>query len=198
MLFRFIRIFAALTAVVLLSSSLASAADTDRGEILFDTCIGCHGAESYNNVYPTYKVPRLGGQWPEYVVAALQAYKDGARWHPTMQAQAGSFSTEDMQDIAAYLATQDEIAVGDTAGTPPEAAATCVACHGANGQSMAGVFPHLAGQHQDYLMQALKDYKSGARDNIQMSPLVQNMSEADMKAISTYYSQQSGLKTFGQ
>ena len=45
MLFRFIRIFAVLTAVVLLSPSLASAADADRGEILFDTCIGCHGAE---------------------------------------------------------------------------------------------------------------------------------------------------------
>jgi cytochrome c553 len=196
MLFTAIRIFAVLSAVVLMSPSQAFAADVDRGEVLFDTCIGCHGAESYNNVYPTYKVPRLGGQWPEYIVAALQAYKDGARQHPTMQAQAASFSNEDMQDIAAYLSSQGKIVEADVFGKPPKAAATCAACHGLNGQSLAGIFPHLAGQHQDYLAQALHDYKSGDRNNMQMSPLAESLSESEIQAISIYYSQQSGLKTF--
>ncbi|MDG1462592.1 MAG: c-type cytochrome [Gammaproteobacteria bacterium] len=198
MLFRFTRIFVALTASLLLLPSLALAADAEHGEILFDTCIGCHGSESYNNVYPTYKVPRLVGQWPEYIVAALAAYKDGSRQHPTMQAQAASFSTDDMQDIAAYLASQGEMASADAVGTPPESAATCIACHGANGQSLVGSFPNLAGQHQDYLLQALKDYKSGSRNNIQMAPMVLTLSEADLKALATYYSKQSGLKTFEQ
>ena len=84
MLFSFTRIFAALAAAVLLLPSLASGADAERGEILFDTCVGCHGTESYDNVYPTYKVPRLQGQWPEYIVVALQGYNDGSRNHPTM------------------------------------------------------------------------------------------------------------------
>lgn len=67
------------------------------------TCFGCHGIPNYNNVYPTYRVPKLGGQHPEYIVAALQEYKKGARPHPTMHAQASSMSDQDMADIAAFL-----------------------------------------------------------------------------------------------
>jgi cytochrome c553 len=178
--------------------TLAVSADAERGGVLFDTCVGCHGSESYDNVYPTYKVPRLGGQWPEYIVAALQGYKDGSREHPTMQAQAASFSTEDMQDIAAYLAANSELATGEVVGTAPEAAATCVACHGAAGQSLAFTFPHLAGQHQDYMVQALKDYKSGARTNVIMAPNAMNLSEADMQAVSAFYAQQKGLQTYAK
>ena len=196
MLFSFTRIFAALAAAVLLLPSLASGADAERGEILFDTCVGCHGSEGYDNVYPTYKVPRLQGQWPEYIVVALQGYTDGSRNHPTMTAQASSFSMEDMQDIAAYISTVGELANGDVVGTAPESAATCVACHGANGQSMAFAFPHLAGQHQSYMVQALKDYRSGARTNPVMAPNALNLTDADIEAISEFYAQQEGLQTY--
>lgn len=72
------------------------------------TCFGCHGIPNYNNVYPTYRVPKLGGQHPEYIVAALQEYKKGARPHPTMHAQAASMSDQDMADIAAYLSKAPE------------------------------------------------------------------------------------------
>ena len=78
--------------------------DPERGEALGYTCLGCHGIADYKNVYPTYHVPRLGGQHPEYIVAALEAYKAGDRDHDTMHAQAASLSEQDMQDIAAYLA----------------------------------------------------------------------------------------------
>ena len=196
MLFSFTRLFSALAAAVLFFPSLASGADAERGEILFDTCVGCHGTESYDNVYPTYKVPRLQGQWPEYIVASLQGYNDGSRNHPTMIAQASSFNTEDMQDIAAYLAPVGEISTGDVVGTAPESAATCVACHGANGQSMVSAFPHLAGQHESYMVQTLKDYKSGARTNPVMAPNALNLSDADMEAISAFYAQQEGLQTY--
>jgi cytochrome c553 len=73
------------------------------------TCFGCHGIPNYNSVYPTYRVPKLGGQHPEYIVAALQEYKKGARPHPTMHAQASSMSDQDMADIAAYLSKAPEL-----------------------------------------------------------------------------------------
>ena len=82
-----------------------AAGDPAAGRSKAGNCIGCHGISSYTNVYPTYHVPRLGGQHPEYIVAALKAYKNGERKHTTMQAQAADLSEQDMQDIASYFAS---------------------------------------------------------------------------------------------
>ena len=60
----------------------------------------------YKNAYPNYHVPRIGGQSRQYLVNALTEYKKGKRKHPTMQAQAMSFSDEDIAAIAAYLAAR--------------------------------------------------------------------------------------------
>jgi cytochrome c553 len=79
------------------------AGDPAAGRDKADTCIGCHGIPYYTNAYPTYRVPKIGGQSPEYIVAALKAYRDGDRPHPTMHAQAASMSDQDMEDIAAFL-----------------------------------------------------------------------------------------------
>ena len=49
-------------------------------------------------MYPTYSVPKLHGQRPEYLVAALKAYKSGERSHGTMHSQATSMSEQDMAD----------------------------------------------------------------------------------------------------
>lgn len=84
-------------------SVVQAAGDATAGAAKAATCMGCHGVPSYTNVYPTFHVPRLGNQHPEYIVAALQAYKDKQRSHATMQAQAASLSEQDMADIAAYL-----------------------------------------------------------------------------------------------
>ena len=65
--------------------------------------MGCHGVPGYNNVYPTYHVPKLGGQHAAYLVAALQAYQSGQRPHQSMRAQAQSLSEQHMQDIAAFF-----------------------------------------------------------------------------------------------
>lgn len=70
-------------------------------------CIGCHGIPGYQTVFPkTYKVPLIGGQYPEYIVAALQAYKSGDRKHPSMNGIAASLTEQDMADIAAYYSAQ--------------------------------------------------------------------------------------------
>ncbi|WP_411834979.1 c-type cytochrome [Pseudoxanthomonas mexicana] len=81
------------------------AGDADNGKLLAYTCQGCHGVTGYKNAYPNYKVPRIGGQSNEYLVAALSEYKKGTRKHPTMQAQSESFSDQDIADIAAFLST---------------------------------------------------------------------------------------------
>ncbi|MEO6103221.1 MAG: cytochrome c [Pseudoxanthomonas sp.] len=77
--------------------------DAVLGKTLAYTCTGCHGIVEYKNAYPSYRVPKIGGQNEGYLVAALTAYKKGERSHPTMTAQARSFSDQDIANIAAYL-----------------------------------------------------------------------------------------------
>ncbi|RJS92889.1 cytochrome c [Salinisphaera sp. Q1T1-3] len=86
------------------STTAAAAGDAAAGRLKFESCRGCHAIAGYRNAYPDYGVPRLFGQQPDYLVAALKAYRAGRRDHPTMQAQAASLSDQDIQDIAAYLA----------------------------------------------------------------------------------------------
>ena len=77
--------------------------DAAKGKTLAYTCTGCHGIAEYKNAYPSYRVPKIGGQNEQYIVAALTGYAKGERNHPTMKAQAQSFSAQDIADIAAYL-----------------------------------------------------------------------------------------------
>ena len=88
-----------------LSANLPAAGNPDAGKTKAATCMGCHGIPGYTNVYPTYKVPKLGGQHAEYLVLALTAYKNGERDHKTMEAQASALSEQDMADIAAFFST---------------------------------------------------------------------------------------------
>lgn len=79
--------------------------NADTGRTLTYTCQGCHGIVGYKNAYPSFKVPKIGGQSAEYLSNALTEYRTGNRKHPTMQAQAQSFSDQDIADIAAFLST---------------------------------------------------------------------------------------------
>lgn len=97
------RTLAAVVLGLLAAGTAQAQGDVDAGRYKAQTCLGCHGIDAYGNVYPTYHVPKLGGQHAEYIVSALQAYKQGQRQHPTMQAQAASLSMQDMQDIGAYF-----------------------------------------------------------------------------------------------
>ncbi len=70
---------------------------------------------------------------------------------------------------------------------------TCVACHGPDGNSPAPDFPKIAGQHYDYIVKALKDYKSGARKNPIMAPMAANLTQRDIEDLAAYFSTQKGL-----
>jgi len=101
---------ALLGAVLLAGGAAATTAlaegDAAAGETKAHTCLGCHGVKHYVNTYPTYKVPRIGGQNAEYLQAALQAYRAGTRKHGTMQANANLLTDQDIEDIAAWFAAQ--------------------------------------------------------------------------------------------
>ena len=83
----------------------SAAGNAEAGRTLAYTCQGCHGITGYKNAYPSYRVPKIGGQSAEYLAQALHEYREGKRKHPTMQAQAQSFSDQDIADIAAFLST---------------------------------------------------------------------------------------------
>jgi cytochrome c553 len=80
--------------------------DYEAGKVKAYTCTGCHGIANYQNTYPTYHVPRIGGQNKEYLVISLKAFQAGERQHKTMNLQAEALSDQDIEDIAVYLAAQ--------------------------------------------------------------------------------------------
>ena len=187
-----------IAAVVLVLVSAAAQADGDiaRGAKLVYTCLGCHGVENYKNAYPKYSVPKLAGQNAAYLAAALAEYKSGARWHPTMRGYASALSDQDRADLAAFLSMAGaKVSSAEPVGTPPEQAATCVACHGKTGVGTMDEYPNLAGQHADYMVQALNDYRLGKRKNPIMQPFAQQLSPDDIKALAKFFAAQKGLAT---
>jgi cytochrome c553 len=172
----------------------APAGDAKRGHALAYTCNGCHAIPNYKNVYPTYSVPKLYGQRPDYLVAALKAYKSGERSHGTMHSQATTMSETDMRDIAAFLTGPNAPTQSNSdvpADKRPKATEICKACHGTNGVGLLQDQPTLAGQHADYLERALHDYQRGGRKNAIMAGMAQALTKEDIEQVAEYYSKQS-------
>lgn len=170
----------------------AQEGDAARGQKLVNTCYGCHGVSNYKNVYPTYSVPKLQGQHPEYLVAALQAYKSGERAHSTMHAQASTLSEQDMRDVAAFLSSES-IKAGtpkpkSEKAPPAKVGELCNTCHGKDGVGITPLYPNISGQHRDYIERALHDYKNGTRKNALMAPMAAQLSDKDIKELAEYYS----------
>lgn len=175
--------------------------DADAGHLKVYTCSGCHGIPNYKNVYPTYNVPRIGGQNHDYLVAALTAYQKGDRKHPTMRAQAESFDAKAINEIATYLAglKGEHSSRGNPDGDAEAGktkSAACQACHGTDGNGTGdGQYPRLAGQYADYLAKSLHDYKSGARINPIMQGFAATLSAEDIADLSAFFNAQEGPLT---
>ena len=188
--------------VALLAGSLAGAAfaqtpapeapapqgDQHRGKELSYTCLGCHGIDGYRNAYPDYSVPKLEGQHPEYLAASLQGYRDGDRAHLTMHSQASSLSDQDIADIAAYFAGKPLASSGAPHAPVPQAATLCTSCHGQDGIAVAPMYPSLAGQHEDYLVRAIEEYRKGGRKNAIMKGFAAGLKDDDIALIAHYFS----------
>lgn len=168
--------------------------DAERGKVLAYTCHGCHGVPNYKNAYPNYSVPKLGGQSAQYLANALKAYASGERPHQTMHSQAVTLSDQERADIAAYLQGELVQPAQEAVGAPPPATQTCVACHGPQGaKTISPDYPILAGQYADYIVQALKDYKSGGRKNPVMAGIIAGVDESDFDSIAEFFQNQPGL-----
>jgi cytochrome c553 len=182
-------VYAVLASTQVCAQSATHAGDPARGKQLSYTCLGCHGVEGYRNAYPEYSVPRLKGQHPEYLIAALTEYRSGDRAHLTMHDQASTLSDQDIADIAAYFSGKPLTpSQKPAAGPPPPAVALCVSCHGQDGVSIAPAYPSLAGQHEDYLVRAIDEYKKGGRKNPVMAGLVTTLKPEDIAAAAKYFS----------
>ena len=84
-----------------------AAGDAAAGKTKVFQCQGCHGISDWKTAFPeVYRVPKLGGQKPGYLVAAMKAYKKGERDFATMRAMVADMSDKDMEDIAAYYGAQ--------------------------------------------------------------------------------------------
>ena len=186
-----------LLAVALFTQPAYAEGDAKAGKELAYTCLGCHGIDGYRNAYPSYRVPKLGGQKAGYLEIALRGYRAGTRKHPTMQAQATSLTDQEIADVSAYLASiaGDTVAAGGTEGASFDKAAACAACHGQNGISVNAAWPTLAGQHEDYLVNALQQYRDGTRGDPIMSAQAALIAEEDVKKLALYFSRLEGLET---
>lgn len=198
------RLRAAVLATALVWAAGPVAAQTaigraDNGARINAMCIGCHGIEGYRASFPqVYQVPMIAGQNDKYLAAALAAYRRGERKHPTMRGVAGSLSDQDIADLAAYYAT-----LGKPPASPPPAPvalpsdlkdklAACTACHGANfNNPLDASYPRLAGQHRDYLYQALKAYQTQGhavvgRGNPIMVGMAATLSDAQAQEVAAF------------
>ena len=180
-------------------STAHAAGNASAGQAKTVACAACHGATG-SSVIPAY--PKLAGQHASYIAKQLADFKSGARQDPIMAGMVAALSPEDMADIAAYFETQtasvgsadaQKAATGKKiyeGGDKVKGIAACMACHGPSGAGNPGAkFPALSGQHGAYVVKALKDFRTGARDNdvnSMMRDIAAKMSDKDIAAVAEY------------
>lgn len=166
-------------------------------------CMGCHNIRGYRASFPeVYRVPMIAGQNAKYIAAALHAYKNGDRKHPTMRGIATSLSDQDIEAIATYYQDlpKDEVKpLPEQQAHQPNAQvagllkkAACVSCHGSNfSKPIDPAYPKIAGQNADYVFAALKAYKTEnnpaiGRNNGIMGAIAKQFSNNELKALANY------------
>ena len=178
----------------------------EAGKAKAITCNACHGIEGNSS---SALWPNLAGQNAPYLVAQLNAFKDGTRSDPLMSSQVLSLSDEDIANLAVYFESLPAAAqpVADPkllergealyrGGNQEDKASACLACHGPTGRgNPAAKYPALNGQHAAYTAKQLNDYASGARSSDGKTRVMQDIAarldKDDIAALSSYV---QGLK----
>jgi predicted CXXCH cytochrome family protein len=167
--------------------------DAAAGKQRAEDCAACHGAAgtSPNNTWPN-----LAGQHAAYLARILAAYKSGDQEDVAMTPIAKDLSDADIQNLAAYFAGSSckspapgkpvgDAAIGKTL------AKNCAGCHGEAGIAGNPAWPSLAAQKPDYLMNALKAFRSGLRKDPMMAGVSRGLSDADIANLAAYYAVQA-------
>ncbi|NJM13447.1 MAG: cytochrome c4 [Synechococcaceae cyanobacterium SM1_2_3] len=190
----------AATCALLGSATVAVAAgDPAAGKAKSITCAACHNADG-NSAITQY--PKLAGQSADYLVKQLQEYKSGVRVNAIMAGMVAPLSPQDMEDLAAYFASQQIArAAADPALAPVGEAlfrggnlssgvSACMACHGPTGAgNPAAKFPAIAGQHAEYTEIQLKAFRAMERANDagqMMRGVAAKMTDPEIKAVASY------------
>lgn len=172
------------------------------GKSKAELCFGCHGEEG-NSTDPQY--PKLAGQYGMYIAKQVRNYQATTRSHLVMSGMAASVSNEDLADISAYFASQPMMK-GDHPSSNKigkklfenddlsRMMVRCNNCHGATGKGLEPgnpVYPVIGGQHKEYLLAQLINFKKGVRNNSPggvMNTTVHRLSDAELEALADYVS----------
>jgi len=182
-------------------TGLAQAAgDAKAGQAKAAVCGACHGPDG-NSMAPNF--PKLAGQGERYLTKQMQDIKSGKRTVLEMTGLLTNLSDQDLSDIAAYFSSQQ----GSVGAADPKVVAhgeelfrggkldqgmpSCIGCHSPNGAGNAAAgFPHLGGQHAQYIAKQLTDFREGNRTNDGDTKIMQSiaakMSNKDIEAVSNY------------
>jgi cytochrome c553 len=186
-------------------------ADAAKGGTLYDTgdaarslpaCVSCHGAAGNSTIAAN---PKLAGQIENYVYKQLVDFTGPNRNQPIMTTYAKMLTDDEKKNVAAYLGAQQQkpgaardketLELGKKiyrGGIAERGVAACASCHGATGSGLPIQYPRLAGQHQDYTVAQLVNFRTGGRKNsAPMSTLAKRLSDDEMKAVADYI---AGLK----
>ncbi|MEF9999852.1 MAG: c-type cytochrome [Comamonas sp.] len=160
-------------------------------------CAACHGADGNSTIVAN---PALAQQHPEYLVKQLHDFKSGARKDPVMQGFASALSDQEMKNIAGWLASQkskggfakdkDLVVLGERifrGGIQDRNIAACAGCHSPNGAGLPVQYPRLAGQHADYTIKQLVEFRDGKRGNsLPMTQVAAKLNDREIKAVADY------------
>jgi|SRR5437588_12615808 cytochrome c553 len=180
-------------AVLIACSSLARAADLAAGKEKAELCAGCHGD---NGISQTENIPSLAGQLDQFIQWQLVFFRAGTRKNEQMQPIVEQLTNDDIRNLGAYFAqlpppkTSKPDANPDLSKKGAQAAAgrRCASCHT---DSFAGTkaVARIAGQREEYLVKALRDYKSGVRAGgamAAMADVAYPLSEEEIEALAHY------------
>ena len=182
------------------AASAAIVGDASAGQAKTAVCGACHGPDG-NSAAPNF--PKLAGQGERYLLKQLTDIKDGKRQVLEMTGQLTNLSEQDLADIAAYYAKQkNSVGAADPklvergqalfrGGDLSKGLPACTGCHSPDGVGNAPAgFPHLGGQHADYIEKQLIGFREGDRtndgDTMTMRSISAKLSNKDIKALASY------------
>lgn len=180
----------------------AQGGDPIAGREKSQLCQGCHGEFGNSTIG---LIPKLAGQYSQYIEKQVRNYWSGTRSHQIMNAAAATVSEEDLPDVAAYFARQPRMLGDGSEGNPigknmflrgdgSRMILACVNCHGIKGKGLhpnIAMFPVIGGQHSDYLRKQLVDFKVGHRTNSPngiMNTIAKYLTDDEIEALADYLS----------
>ena len=177
--------------LALILAARVQAQDVEAGGKKAEVCAACHGANG-NSQTPTF--PVLAGQTARYLSLQLRDFKEGRRKDPNMDPIVANLSRQDIYDLAAFFAAQKPIPTAfkqddskAAAGKAKADETLCTMCH-LGGFAGQNEIPRVAGQHYEYIVKQLNDFKAKRRTNDagNMTSVARTLSEQDIENLAQY------------